>query len=118
MIAILVVSLVLAGYIGANIRAQQNGEEMHERTIAIQDANRAIEQMRDASKTGTVPGNVTALYPNNGNVAGFDNLTNEQVNVTYANATTNPLDATITVTWSSYTRRQISEAVETYITQR
>ncbi|MBU9888794.1 MAG: prepilin-type N-terminal cleavage/methylation domain-containing protein, partial [Candidatus Omnitrophica bacterium] len=47
MIALLVASLVLAGYIGANIQAQRNNDDLHERTIALQDANRVIEPMRN-----------------------------------------------------------------------
>ena len=118
MIALLVLTLMIAAYVGANCAAQRTGEEMHQRTVAIQDANRVIEQMRDASKTGTFPGNVTAVYPQNGQVAGISNLLNEVLTVTYVNATANPLVATITVTWTSYTGRAFSEAVETYITQR
>jgi len=118
MIALFVIALVIAGYVGANIRIQRNTEEMHERTLAIQDANRGIEQMRSASRTGTFPENVVALYPQNSQISGFDDLTNEQVTVTYADATANPLDATVTVTWLSYAGRQNSEAVQTYITQR
>lgn len=118
MIALLVLTLVIVGYVGANITAQRNSEEMHERTLAIQDANSAIEQMRDASKTGTFPGNVVTLYPQNSQITGFNNLTNEQVTVNYANSTANPLDVTVTVAWLSYTQRQNTEAVQTYITQR
>lgn len=118
MIALLVLTLAIVGYVGANVIAQRNSGEMHERTVAIQDANRVIEQMRDTSRTGTFPGNVVSLYPQAGVVAGINNLTNEQITVTYANTTANPLDATITVTWLSYTRRQNTETVRTYITQR
>jgi len=55
MIAFVIVSVVIVGYVGANVMAQRNTEEMHERTIAIQDANRVIEQMRDTSRTGGFP---------------------------------------------------------------
>ncbi|MBI4711451.1 MAG: prepilin-type N-terminal cleavage/methylation domain-containing protein, partial [Candidatus Omnitrophica bacterium] len=36
MIALVVMTLVIAGYVGANMKAQQNTEAMHERTLAIQ----------------------------------------------------------------------------------
>ena len=118
MIALVIVTLVIAGYIGTNIAVQQNTEEMHERTLAIQDANRAIEQMRNASRVGDFPENVTTEFPQNTAVAGFTSLANEQVMVSYANPNANPLVVTVTVTWFSYTRRQDTETVETYITQR
>jgi prepilin-type N-terminal cleavage/methylation domain-containing protein len=118
MIALVVITLVIGGYVGANIAAQRNSEEMHERTIAIQDANRTIEQIRNVSRTGTFPSNVTTEFPPNGAVAGFANLTNEQVVVSYVNANGNPLLATVTVTWLSYPQRQNTERVQCYITQR
>jgi prepilin-type N-terminal cleavage/methylation domain-containing protein len=118
MIALLVLTLMIAAFVGANGSAQRTAEEMHQRTVAIQDANRVIEQMRDTSKTGTFPANVTAIYPQNGNVAGIINLLDEVITVTYANAAANPLVATVTVTWTTYTGRQYTETVETYITQR
>jgi len=118
MIALAVISIVIVGFIGANVVAQRNNEEMHERTTAIQDANRAIEQIRDASRAGTFPTNVTTPYPQNSQITGFNNLTNEQVTVTYASTTANPLDVTVTVAWLSYAQRQSTELVRTYITQR
>ena len=118
MIALFVISLVLGGYIGGNILAQRNSEEMHERTVAIQNANQVIEQMRTASNTGTFPANVVTAFPQNSNPAGFNNLTNEVVTVSYARTTANPLRVTVTVTWRSYTGRPSTETVQTYITQR
>lgn len=118
MIALFVLTAMIAAYVGANCAAQQTGEEMHQRTVALQDANRVIEQMRDASKTGAFPDNVIAAFPQNNQVAGISNLSDEVVTVTYANATANPLVATVTVSWTSYNGRSFSEEVKTYITQR
>lgn len=118
MIALVVLTVVIVGYIGTNILAQRNTEEMHERTLAIQDANRVIEQMRNISRTGTFPGNVVTAYPNNGTPAGFQNLDQEAITVSYVSPTANPLDVTITVAWRSYTQHQVSETIRTYITQR
>lgn len=131
MIALFIVTLVIAGYIGANIAAQRNTEVMHERTIALQDANRIMEQMRTASGNTTVPfpDNVTAVYANghaytndpNNLPTGLEELplTNETITVAYTNATADhPFAATVTVTWTSYTGLQCTEMVKTYITQR
>lgn len=131
MIALFIISVVIVSYVGANITAQRNSEEMHERTIAIQDANRAIEQIRDIAKPDTTfPDNVVAQYPNNtilpkvktGGLTDeeiFNNLTDEEVKVSYESATTaNPLEIKVTVTWSSYPQRDNEEVVRAYITQR
>ena len=118
MISLLVLTLAIVGYIGANIYVQRTTEEAFERSVATQDANRVIELMRNTAQTGTFPNNVVAAYPNNGLVTGFANLTNEQVRVTYVSITANPLDATVTVTWTSHTGRQENTALRTLITQR
>lgn len=118
MIALFVTALAIAGYIGANVVIQRNSEEAFERTVATQDAHRVIERMRSAAQTGIFPGNVTTAFPQNGAVAGFANLTGEQVTVSYVNTATDPLDATVTVTWTSNTRRPSTMALRTLITQR
>lgn len=118
MIALVVISIVIAGFIGADILAQRNNEEIHERIIAVQDANRIIEQMRNISRTGTFPGNVVSQYPDQNAVGGFDHLNNEQITVSYADAAGNPLDVTVQVTWLSYSQRAHEEVIRTYITQR
>jgi prepilin-type N-terminal cleavage/methylation domain-containing protein len=119
MIALVILTLVIGGYIGANVKAQQTAEAMHERTLAIQDANRVIELMRNVSRIGTFPGNVVAAYPDESTLAGLANLTNEVITVSYnGNTSANPLDVTITVTWLSYSQREHTETVQTYITQR
>ncbi|OGX11770.1 MAG: hypothetical protein A2351_06735 [Omnitrophica bacterium RIFOXYB12_FULL_50_7] len=118
MIALVVVSVVIVGFVGANIMAQKNNEEVHERTIAIQDANRAIEQMRNVSRTGTFPANVVTTYPDNSSLSEPDNLTDEAIHISYASTTANPLDVTITVTWTSYPQRDNEVVLRAYITQR
>ena len=98
---------------------RQASQEDFERSQALQDGNRVIEQMRNAAKTGAFPGNVTASFPNNGTVPGFNNLTNEAVTVTYVNSTVNPLDATITITWTMRgTRANAQETLRAVITNR
>jgi prepilin-type N-terminal cleavage/methylation domain-containing protein len=118
MIALVVVTLVIGGYIGANVKAQQSAEAMHERTLALQDANRVIELMRNTSRTGTFPDNVVSAYPDGSTSTGSTHLTDETISVSYASPSANPLDVTIAVTWLSYTQREHTEIVQTYITQR
>lgn len=118
MVALVVASVAIGGYVAANILAQRNAEDMFERTVALQDANRVIEQLRSTSRSGAFPENVIARYPHNNSINGINHLANEQITVTYASTTANPLAVTVTVTWFSYTGRTNSEAVQTYITQR
>jgi len=139
MIALLVTTLVIVGSIGGNIFAQRNSEEMHERTIAIKNANRLIEMMRYESRTGTFPANVVTRFPdpdllgiipqfNDGITDETPNLSNKTIGVSYcrgtispcpaADTTANPLDVTVTVSWRSYTGVSRSETIRTYITQR
>ena len=118
MIALFITALTIAGYIASNIVLQTTSEEAHQRTVAVQDANRVIERMRNAAQSGTFPGNVTSAFPQNGTVTGFNNLDSEQVTVTYVNTTANPLDVTVSVTWRSYNRRALSTVLRALITQR
>ena len=118
MISMVVVVLVLLGFMGANLSIQQVSEAANQRAIALQDANQVIEQMRNLALNGTFPGNVTAVYPNGGAVAGFTSLTNEQVTVSYVNATTDPLNVTVTVSWQENGVRTVNTALRTLITQR
>ena len=118
MIAMSVSVIAILGFITAVTSIRQSSEGAYERTIAVQDANRVIEQMRDTSTSGTFPDNVTAVYPHNAAVSGFSNLTSEQVTVSYADAAADPLDVTVTVTWLEHGRRSMSKAIRTFITQR
>jgi prepilin-type N-terminal cleavage/methylation domain-containing protein len=129
-IAVAIISVVVISYVGANIMLQRNTEDMHERTIAIQDANRLIERMRSDSRTVTLfPEGLITDYPENTPITELDeathqekpvfsNLPNERAVITYDIPNENLLDTIVTITWTSYTGRTYSEAVRTYITQR
>lgn len=118
MIALFVASLAIVAYVGTNIIVHRSTEEMHERTIAIQNANQVIERMRNTTRTVSFPSGLVAAFPDGGAVAGFNNLANEQVTVSYDSTTANPLNVTVTVGWLSYGGRQSTKTVQTYITQR
>lgn len=118
MVTMVVVVLVLVGFTGTNGTIQQTSEAAFQRTTALQDANQVIELMRNTAASGTFPTNVTTVYPNNGTVSGFTNLTNETITVSYANAVADPLNVTVTVSWSENGRRTVNTALRTIITQR
>lgn len=110
--------IVILGFIGASSSVQAASTAIFERTIAVQDAHRVIEDMRQTAASGSFPSNVVAVYPHNGSVSGYSNLTNEAVTVIYASTTANPLDVTITVAYKENGTRDVSLQLRTYMTQR
>lgn len=145
MITMVVVVLALCGVLFANTAVQNAHMSAFERSIAVQEAHQVIEQMRNTANTtaGTFPGTVTSAYANNTARSGFTRLTancgdnatpasscnwpfsftsdstsNEQVVVTYANQSANPLDVTVTVVWKERGVRQESRALRALITKR
>ena len=118
MITMVVMAAALLSVLTANAMVSQTSEGAYQRLVAIQDANQIIERMRNTAATGTFPGNVTAVYPNGGTVAGFTSLTNETVTVAYVSAVTNPLNVTVTVNYLENGRRAANTALRSIITQR
>ncbi|HOG23761.1 MAG TPA: prepilin-type N-terminal cleavage/methylation domain-containing protein [Candidatus Omnitrophota bacterium] len=118
MVTLFVAAIAIAGYVGSNIATQRQAAELHERAIAVQEAQRVIEQIRDKARTNNFPENVLAAFPNGGTVAGMNALPNEQVRVDYVNPAATPLDTTVTVTWRSHASRQQTAALRAYITKR
>ena len=116
--SVLVVGVGLLAYIGGNVKIGQSTAAAYEQTVAYQDMNRVLEQMRDTAKTGTFPTNVTTIYPQNGTVSGFNNLTSESITVSYVSAIADPLDVTLSTSWNSNGVRIISKSLRTLITQR
>ena len=118
MITMAVMAAALLAVMTANAMVSQTSEGAYQRLVAVQDANQVIERMRNTAATGTFPGNVTAVYPNGGTVAGFTSLTNETVTVAYVSATANPLNVTVTVNYLENGRRAANTAMRSIITQR
>ncbi|MDP3921679.1 MAG: hypothetical protein Q8R76_12850 [Candidatus Omnitrophota bacterium] len=118
MISIPIVVLALLGILYSNTVIQQSSEAAFERTVATQDAHRIIEQIRDQAVDGVFPANVTAQFPDGGEGAGFDSLEDEAIVVAYADATANPLDVSVTVTWQDQHGRAMDITLRTLVTQR
>ena len=118
MISLFVGAVALLAYISSNIAVDNAAQQSFEKTMALQDAQRVIEQIRNTAQTGQFPDNVTNVFPNATNLDGFNNLSNEQVVVSYADQTTNPLDITVTVSWEANGRRDMDASLRTIVTQR
>lgn len=118
LVSIFVISIALLAMLLANSYIQKRSEQSYEELVATQDAHRAIELMRNTASTGTFPGNVIAAYPDGGAVAGYNNLRSEQVTVSYASTTSDPLDVTVTTNWSGQGVRNRTAQLRTLMTQR
>lgn len=116
--SMLVIVVGLLSFLLANTYIQQTGTGIYERMVATQDAHRVIELMRNASSTGNFPSNVTTAFPGGAGVAGFSNLSGEQVIVTYADPNSNPLDITVTASWRERGLRDATTQLSTLMTQR
>ena len=118
MITTAVVVTIVVGFLGSTTALRLANEGAYERGIALQDANQVIEQIRTTAASGTFPANVTAVYANGAAVSGFPTLTTEAVTVSYASATADPLDVTVTVSYKENGTRTLTQTLRTYVTQR
>jgi prepilin-type N-terminal cleavage/methylation domain-containing protein len=118
LISLGVVVLVVVGFIHVNLSVHRNMVASYEESVAYRDAHQVVEQMRDTARVGQFPDNVVAAFPNNGVVAGFNNISNETIVVTYANTAADPLNVTVSVTWLANGVRTVFKVLETWITQR
>lgn len=117
-IAVMVCVIAVLSVLGANTVVQRNTDVQFQRATAMQDAHRIIERMRTASLNGAFPANVVTNFPNGAAVAGFANLTNEQITVAYVNTLTDPLDVRVTVSWLENGLRPASITMDSLMTQR
>ncbi len=113
--AVAIVIPVLLGIIGVTVYSLRVTDSARMITTAVQDAHTVIERIRNISGNGL--SQVTATYPSGQAVAGFNNLTAEQIVVTYPNAAADPLAVTVTVTWSDQ-NRNMSRSLWTQVTRR
>ena len=106
---------VLLSAIGLNFYVFRNSETSRQTMIAIQDAHTVIERIRNRSETSLA--SVTGNYPNNQTVSGFSNLPSEQITVSYVNTSADPLDVSVTASWSNR-GRTMSRTLNTQVTKR
>ena len=115
-ITVAVVAFALVAYLGANYAIEKASESAYQKSVAIQDAQQTLERMRSTAATGTFPGNVTSAF--SGSISGYSNLPSETVAVSYVDATANPLDTTVTVTYLQNGTRTVTNTIRTLISQR
>ena len=106
------------GIVIGNTVIQQNSNAAYERSRAMQDANRMMEQIRDAASAGNFPAQVVADFGDGETVDGFTGLQDEIVTVDYADTAADPLDVTVTVTWLENGTRDMSVSLQAMVTQR
>lgn len=118
MTALAIASITILMVLMSNTTLQKANDASYERSVAAQDANQVIERIRETAMYGEFPSNVLSEYPNNSTVANFSSLTNQQVTVSYADTSADPLSLTVTVSWDENGLRQVSKSVRALITQR
>lgn len=121
MISMAVASITVLFFVTTQNTLQINSETAYERKVAVQDAHRLIEQMRLTAKTGTFPANVSTTAFPAGSITGYTSMSSsssETMTIAYVSTTADPLDVTITVSWTGYNRASSTQTVRTLITQR
>ncbi|MFH1777908.1 MAG: prepilin-type N-terminal cleavage/methylation domain-containing protein [Candidatus Omnitrophota bacterium] len=111
MIASAILVIAIISILGVFYSGLGLNESSKNYITALNDARTALERIRDIQPFTNV--NVTTVYPDNSVLPGFLNLDNEQVIVSYANTTADPLTITITVNWQERLRtRNLSLVTE------
>ena len=108
-----VVATVVLGFMGSATAIQSQQIAAYQRSVALQDANQVVELLRNAATSGTFPGNVTGTT-----MPTYTNLPSEAITATYVSTSANPLDVTVTVTYSENSLRSTGASIRTLITQR
>ena len=124
MITTAVVAVALLGLLAANLQMRLASMAAYERSVAMRHAHEVIERMRNAAETSL--SNVTSTFSNAGTVSSSNYLTSsstellksEAVVVSYVSTSADPLDTTVTVSWSERGVRTVSLPVRTLITRR
>jgi len=120
MIAMVIASLTILFFVTTQNTLQVNAEMAYEKKVAAEDAHRFISQMRLTAKTGTFPSNLVTAY-GAGAITGYTSLPTsaaETMALSYVSTTADPLDVTVTVSWTGYNRRATTQTMRTLITQR
>ena len=116
LIVCLLMSGVIIGFIGVYNASFALNEQLRSSVKALNDASSVLESMRNIDPFDISA--VIALYPDNGLVAGYNNLGQETVRVNYTNVAADPIAVTVTVTWQAGGARNYSERIVTLLTQR
>ncbi len=116
MIVCLILTGVIAGFIGVYNAGFVLNEQLKSSVIAICDGRSILENMRNIDPFDVT--NLLASYPDAGFVAGYNNLQQETVQVNYENVAADPIKVTITVTWHGAGERVHTERLVTFLTKR
>ncbi len=122
LIAVVLLGLGILGLLGANVTVQQWTEGTFERSLAVQDAGRVIEEMRNTANQSLLnqfqPEVINRANAVSATIRSLPTVAGEQINVAFANPAGDPLDATVTVNWIERGTRSKSVALRTFITKR
>ncbi|OIO38905.1 MAG: hypothetical protein AUJ75_02095 [Candidatus Omnitrophica bacterium CG1_02_49_10] len=116
MIAVFVLLVALVSLLGAMYHFYLLSETLKERSIAIGDARKVLENIREASYSSlpSVTGADWAGWALNN---GCDQLNAEEVSVVFADTSSDPLEVTVSVEWIQRSRPRSIE-ITTLVTER
>ena len=113
-------AIVMAGAAQTLVTYHEHMELQRQRTIALENCRTVVSQIRTIrdANTNDYPDAILAVFPDDGVVAGFGGLTNQQVVVSYTNVAANPLEVTVTCNWSDLRGRPVSFNFTSLVTDR
>lgn len=95
-----ILAFALCGIISGLVSFMSLAQMARDKTVAVNDAQRVMEQIWDTSFSSIASIDWTDWAVNNG----CNGLNNEQVNVNYNDSIPDPLQITVTVTWQTRNR--------------
>lgn len=121
MITMAIVSLAFVTILGTNLMLQKNSDITYEHVLAVQDANQVIERIRDGANSSennfqemAVAAGEAALD----DVGSLPDNVEQEITIEYVDESADPLDVTVSVSWSEQGLRPVSESVRALITYR
>ena len=122
MFAMMVFAIATVSLMGFFASTARLNEQSRNLTQAMNDAKILMEGIRDTAQTSGLTGaaGVTGLFPAGENLGPDNDLTglrDEEVTVTYADETADPLAVTVQVTWDEW-GRQRAATLDTWVTRR
>lgn len=127
-LAAAIFAVAVLGVFGAFLGASALTEGSRNLTQAVEDARTVMDRMRSDLQSSTDVATFVANFPTTTYEtwfenqqtaeAAFTNLGDEAVDVTYGDATDDPLEVTVEITWQERGGRERSTTLQTQMTRR
>jgi len=113
-------AIVLGGAAQGLVTYHEHMELQRQRTVAMENCRTVVSQIRTIrdANINDFPNAIFAIFADEAAVAGFTALTNQRVSVDYTDIAANPLEVTVTSTWSDLRGRPVAFNMTTLVTDR